>query len=400
MIDQPSSNQTTPEEAPPPAEHRAGDKKSDDADFPRYRKYFRRFVIPLIGILLLLSIAICFDIVQGKLFAYGILEEKYCLVYLMLTVAASLIILDRYFMHDSEVNRARREDPSLVQSILGQAKEYINSENEQQNPEPVESLENEISRVESLDKDDRTEHEILHLERMLADFFSTSDLISKSTAKLSELNEYAQDSQYRYDLDDYYRWQKNILNLIDRISLLKEKEKDDSEGESDEINARRAQEWASTRLTSEYKSLLGHISGYKQDWNEGSTIIKNLIICTVSSTILFLIMGIIPLIYPESPQNLGIVHWGLLGSAGALTAVARDFRKTDLMAVGNTFGKKELWRAILGSVLGFIAGLILWSLIIGEVLEQGVFPDLSSDKLSLRDCALSVFWAIVAGFFL
>ena len=399
MVDQPSQNQTDQDREAGSGGTGSGKiKRFNQLDFAWYRGWVRRCLIGLIASLLLLSIAICFDFVQQQFFAWGILEEEYCLVYLILTLAGSLVILDRYLMHETDVHLARLEDPSLVESIFAQASEYINSQDNGQSSPRVQNLRDEVSRISNLDSDDWTEHQILQLERILADFFSNSDLISKSTAKLSELNEYAQDSQYKYDIDDYYRWQREITNLIDQILAEKEKEKENGESEPASGEKRSTLEWANKRLTSEYKSLLGHITDYKQDWNEGSTIIKNLIICTVSSTLLFLIMGIVPLVYPESPVNLSIVHWGLLGSAGALTAVARDFRKTDLLAVGNTFGKKELWRAILGSVLGFIAGLILWSLIVGEVLQQGVFPNLNSSYPSLRDCALSVFWAIVAGF--
>ena len=320
-------------------------------------------------------------------------------IYILLTSLGALVIVDRHFMHLGDVYRARLEDASYVRSLIRQAKEYTDTEVDESNLPEKANLKSEICCLDSIGQDHWTEYQVLPLERKLAEFFCDSDLISKSTEKLSELNEYAQDSHYRYDIEEYYKWQTKIGDLIEEISTGKTQQTNDnkttgSNGESGQDPAI----WTSKRLVSEYKSLLAHISSYKHDWNEGSTIIRNLIICTVSSIMLFLIMGIIPIIYPDTRQSLGVVHWGLLGSAGALTAVARDFRKTDLMAVGNTFGKKELWRAILGSVLGFIAGLILWSLIIGEVLEQGVFPDLTSNNISIKDCALSVFWAIVAGF--
>ena len=175
----------------------------------------------------------------------------------------------------------------------------------------------------------------------MSNHYSDSELISRSTDKLSELNEYAQDSHYRYDMEQYYKWEAKIEYLIERLSSLNEEIAGGNQKKDNKNKRSKEKRWARKQLTAAYRSLLEHISSYKQDWIEGSAVIKNLLICTITSVILFLAMGLIPLLYPVQSSNLGVIHWGLLGSAGALTAVARDFRRSDLIAVGNTYGKKN-----------------------------------------------------------
>ena len=51
-----------------------------------------------------------------------------------------------------------------------------------------------------------------------------------------------------------------------------------------------------------------------------------------------------------------MLHWGFLGTAGALTSVLNGLRDSDEVEVGNTRGVQLLRRTILGASLGFVAG--------------------------------------------
>ena len=47
-------------------------------------------------------------------------------------------------------------------------------------------------------------------------------------------------------------------------------------------------------------------------------------------------------------QELGIVNWAVLGSAGGLMAALRQLWNSDETEVGNTEGRKEIARAVGG----------------------------------------------------
>ena len=73
-------------------------------------------------------------------------------------------------------------------------------------------------------------------------------------------------------------------------------------------------------------------------------------------------MGLLPLIHPAGNGVLTVLNWGLLGISGANTAVLLSLRKSNVMEVGNTEGKKELRHSMLGAGLGLVAGVILYSM--------------------------------------
>ncbi len=115
-------------------------------------------------------------------------------------------------------------------------------------------------------------------------------------------------------------------------------------------------------------------------------------------------MGVLSLFEPAGNDMIGIVNWGFLGIAGAMTTVLLSLRKSDVVEVGTTRGKRELWRAILGSALGLVAGILLYAMIAGGILAGSAFPSFESiagldkEKVELQNVARSVFWGIAAGF--
>ena len=72
-------------------------------------------------------------------------------------------------------------------------------------------------------------------------------------------------------------------------------------------------------------------------------------------------------------------------------------RKSNVIEVGNTEGKKELRNAILGTVLGLVAGILTYAMIKGGVLSAGhIIPNLNENLPS--NIGLSILWAVASGF--
>ncbi len=144
--------------------------------------------------------------------------------------------------------------------------------------------------------------------------------------------------------------------------------------------------------------LLEHIASYNLSWAEGSAIVRGIIRCGVFAIFPLVAMGLLPILHPEGNGNLGVLNWGLLGVSGSLTAVLLSLRKSDLVEVGNTEGKKELWRAVLSTALGLMAGILFYSMIAGGIFSGTALPAITSEQMELKDTALSIFWAIAAGY--
>jgi hypothetical protein len=64
--------------------------------------------------------------------------------------------------------------------------------------------------------------------------------------------------------------------------------------------------------------------------------------------------------------------------------------------VGNTEGKQELLRATLAGVLGFVAGLVSFSIVWFDLIDGKIVPNITSQEPS--QIAGSIVAAIGAGF--
>ena len=125
-------------------------------------------------------------------------------------------------------------------------------------------------------------------------------------------------------------------------------------------------------------------------------IIRALMMVGAISIPLLLLMALVPLIHPDSRTTMGILHWGLLGIIGSISVVLLDLRQSDLVEVGNTHGRQELWRSILGGALGFLAGVLAYATIAAGVVTTGIIvPDLTSDKL--EDIGKVILIAVASG---
>jgi len=252
----------------------------------------------------------------------------------------------------------------------------------------VKDLKNEVVRLrDKLGNKEWTEYQVLSLNQMLVDFQKVDDLIASAQLSLAELEDYAEASTTRYDWEQYYRWQNKIEDAIRKIKQLDpEDAKDDAKRDE-----------AAKPLRAELRVLYDHVTSYHMSWAEGSVILRAIIICGVFALFPLLGMGLLPLLHPAGDHILRIFNWGMLGISGAITAVLLSLRKSDFVEVGNTEGEKELWRAVLCIGLGFVAGLLGYSLIASDiVLTGGAFPKVDSSSLS--DIGLSVVWAVASGF--
>ena len=326
-------------------------------------------------------------------FRTQILIGTTCLSYVGIGFVLTGIIVDRLIRYKTRLHKSRSEDQSVVESIIIEAS-TIDSKTSSPGikPEDFEEKKNqlseEISRLNKLIiQDCCTEYQILPIQKMLVDFMSNDELKTRAKSTLAELQDYAEDSSYRYDIEYYINWEQRI----DKAQNLIPEDENNPENDSGEDN--------SSYLRSELKDLIGHVTDYTYSWTLGSEQIRSLIVCSAAAIPLLIVSGLIPVIHPSDAKSMefGFLSWGLLGTSGSLTAVLSGLRGSNYVEVGNTEGKKELWRAIIGSVLGFVSGILVYSLLGGGLIETGTaVPNLASDEI--RDVGLMVVWAFLAGF--
>jgi hypothetical protein len=328
----------------------------------------------------------------------------------------AVIITDRLVRHRFIDHKARLVDHSEVEATFVEAKtvdpanreywpknkeEYIRSE---------ERLDAEVDRLKELGSNGWTEYQVLPLNQMLIDFLNVHELQARTQSSLADLEDFASDSSYRYDQREYDRWEGRIKDATKEIEQAKdagEKEKKDA-GEIE-----KDADMAACRLRAELQSLLEYVADYQENWASGSVMIRALTVLGVALIPILLAMGLLPLFHPSGDAMLNIFNWGLLGIAGAITAVLLNMRKSNIVEVGNTEGKKELRRVILGSGLGLVAGVILFSMIAGGYLNGSIFPNEKTLQGILlktmdlekgisvgykKDIALSIFWGIFSGY--
>ena len=129
----------------------------------------------------------------------------------------------------------------------------------------------------------------------------------------------------------------------------------------------------------------------------GLRLFRNLMICGIIAVPIVLLMGILPAFYPVENKALNIFNWGFLGISGSITSVLLYLYRTNRVEVGNTEGMSALRRAVLGATLGLVAGVLIYSLIVGGVVSDGyLIPNPVSSKLA--DVSLSILVAFASGF--
>ena len=248
-----------------------------------------------------------------------------------------------------------------------------------------EKLDDEVKRLRRIGPAAWTNYQVLTLDRLLIDFLPIEDLKARAKSSLADLAEYAEGDAFSYDVRLFSEWENTINKDID-----------DCTGEKDK------QDCIANKLRADLRSLLEHVANYESNWAQGKTIVHGIRICGSAAVLAFLFMGLLAAIYdppnPASPfwSQFGILQWGFLGSAGALTSVLHGLRDSDDVEVGNTRGVQVLWRTVLGATLGFVAGILIFSILAGGLIAAGsAVPDLADIKS--KDVYLSIVWAVSAG---
>ncbi len=335
---------------------------------------------------------ICFAILRGP---NTVPECVFC-TYLALAGFLSGLVSEFFIRHKARVHESRKEDRSEIEALIQEAKNIQPRLTEPEMPagfgEKRQQIQKEVQRLEDVvGPEGWTEFQVLTLDRMLIDFLSLEDLKARARTSLNELKEYAYGEAFSYDVRLYYDWEDTIKSNIDSLDAL---DKDDESAKTKDDKAE--------ALRANLRSLREHVADYQAKWAEGSTIVSGIRICGSAAVVVFTLMGILPTLWPvqnSTPElnlQLGILNWSFLGVAGAIISVLIGLRNAKEVEVGDTSGRQELSRAVLGTTLGLIAGILVFSALAGGMIKSGgVIPNLAMPELS--DVYLSIVWAVGAG---
>lgn len=370
-----------------------GVSKCREEPFPPKLKWWQKYIVlPFIILLLILALLYLADQL-----CFGILPpciSSICCTYIAFTIVLAILIIDCHIHHDLIVHKKRLEDISEIEAMFVEARTVEPTEKgpmfdrnyfDQKKTE----LLGEVRYLKERGNRTWTEYKVLSLNQMLMEFLEVDELKVRARSSLAELEDYAEDSAYRYDQRQYDKWKDHINEAITEIDGAE----DDQE----------SQEKAVKVLQAELQMLLEHLASYHANWSKGSAIINGIKKCASLAMPLLLGMGLLPILYPinidvdNSSRVMSVFNWGIFGIIGAITAVLLGLRKSDYVEVGNTEGMKELWRTIPGIALGFLAGTLAYWMIAGGLFTSGsIVPNL--DIFSLKDTGLSVLWAVASGF--
>jgi hypothetical protein len=332
-----------------------------------------------------------------------------CLAYVSVMAILPVLFFHIFLNLPVKIHKARREDDSIVDGIfvdtIAIEPRLVKPEERPTNFEAKRNaLKAEVDRVKALGPYSWTEYQILSLNQMLVDFLKPEDLVARARSSLGDLEDYAESDAYGgYDRRHYGHWEERIRNAITRIERVEEDARNtNAAGESPTLEYNLQRDDAAEELRASLRTVLEHVADYRKDWAEGSTILRSLMLFCVVAIPTFQVMGLLRSVLPNTAPHgiFAMIDWGFLGIAGSLTAVLLALRKSDIVEVGNTDGKRELWRTVQGGALGLVAGILSYSLITGGLLGGTALPentDLVSGKP--KDIALSVLWAFAAGCF-
>ena len=144
------------------------------------------------------------------------------------------------------------------------------------------------------------------------------------------------------------------------------------------------------------------IDEYKHRYGYGEAIIESIVYWSIFSGISLTIIGLSPLFHePYFQGRLTIVHWAVFGLVGAVIATVNKLDKRETYKIAEDEGTSELKSMTHGGFLGIMTSILLYLSIRAELLSGNIFPILEGETKglqSIKDNALSVLWAIVAGF--
>lgn len=378
----------------------------NDNRLPRQRAYtwIERWLPRLLVFPLALYIASQFCYVWSVCTPY--LSVNVFCTYVASGLILACLLWDRVERHQELEQEHRLVDPSRAKALLVQADDYYlayagsgsNDSNDGDDEDrdlsalsedaSPDALKREVDRLKDIPYLERNEYEFLQLEELLVPFWGHMDLIESAREYLSELGDYAQDSKFRYDWQQVNNREARVNSAIEKLEEhLEEAAKKDETVAADDYHAR--------RLRAMVIGLLEHIREYQYSWAIGSATIRALTIYECMATGVLLFMGLLPLLLPEA--KFSVINWAALGVAGALTAALQALRQEQAIEVGYSEGKQEIRKGMLGAVLGLVAGITVYALVHGGLLDGGFFPG-SAAVAERTDVAKSIFWAIAAGY--
>ena len=321
---------------------------------------------------------------------WWVIGPSVCGTYIGLGFLLFALFLCRSIEQKLIIHRARLIDVSVVHAMFVEARTVERGHDKKSDEErekifvnKKEGLNAEVERLEKLQLFGWTEYQILSLSQMLVDFLTIDELKARAVSTLDDLREFGGDAKSRYDRDHYDRWEKRIVDASKAI---------------DDCNDRSALDDLAARLRAELQTLQEHVANYTCYWAQGSAWREALMTGGFLAVFILLYAGLLPVLHPSVPaemDTLTILNWGLLGICGSIAKVLLELKKVDIVEVGNTEGINEVWQAILGTVLGLLAGILSYAMIAGDLIEGNIVPVIESSSLS--NTGLSILWAIASG---
>lgn len=214
------------------------------------------------------------------------------------------------------------------------------------------------------------------LRKLQTLFYSPSELRPQIVAELETLKYYSGRKDETYDL-----FKKEVEELVAAENSTENTEK----------------------LVEYLRLIRSEVDNVRYKTGYGEAIIESMTYWSVISGIALLIVGFSPLFdqpYFESPLN--IAHWAVFGFQGALLSTITHMRKLEPFEIGEDDGNWQLRKMVMGLFIGAIAAIMLYLAIQSGMLGGKALPKLASNEQGINDPvarnALSVFWAIAAGF--
>ena len=344
--------------------------------------------------------------IGGYLYSLGcpFLFPNPCLTYIALILAPLAWLVHFKIWQKKKVNKLRLEDPSEVKALIVEA-ETIEPRTAEKESKPdysgkkLENLQKQTEKLEKLGDKNWEEYQILPLKVMLVDFLKPDDLKARAKSSLEKLREYRESMADQFGADHFNEWSKSINDGCKKIDEIKR-----SDDEKDKEFIRRKNE-ALESLRGKLRMLLRHVTDFDKNWAEGTAIINSLMVFVVIALPHLFALGILPFFY-KCPYfmdgTLPILNMAVLGVCGSLAAVLLRFYrmyKSDviLVEIGDTKGRTQLTLAILGTALGLVAGILIYAMVAGKLLDGELFPNFPPEN-RFEDVARAIFWGIASGF--
>lgn len=345
--------------------------------------------------------------ISGYLYSSGylIFVPNPCIIYIALILAPLAWLVHFKIWQKQKVNKLRLEDPSEVRALIVEAEtaepRLAGKDDKPDNSgRKLEKLKKEANRLGKLGDKNWTDYQILPLKVMLVDFLKPDDLKARARSSLEKLREYRESMADQFGADHFKEWSNNIKEACKKIDDIKI-----DKCNNDKEKLLRCKDDAAEPLRGKLRMLLRHVTDFDKNWAEGTAIINSLMVFVVIALPHLFGLGILPFFY-MCPYlldgNLPILNMAVLGVCGSLAAVLLRFYrmyKSDviLVEIGDTKGRIQLTLAILGTALGLVAGILIYAMVAGKLLDGNLFPNFPPEN-HFEDVARAIFWGIASGF--